>query len=164
MKILLHSFHSTLDDMPLDSVTITRTWHIIMSCDKYNINQKSLSSWFKAWWKHESQKHININNYIQFLRELIYPYFIFNNTPAFIAVTRKLVYNYIGHITKQNPTDMLQIHLPPRIIHESIIVLFLNRPLTSFQEQLNAARGRLRNILHKELHGPPPPFPGDVYR
>ncbi|GLA63777.1 hypothetical protein AtubIFM55763_010093 [Aspergillus tubingensis] len=92
MEVLLRSLHGTLDDMPLDSVTVAGTWHVIMSCDKYNVDQKSLSSWFKAWWEHESQKRINIDNYIRFSRELMYPCFVFGNAPAFMAVTRKLVY------------------------------------------------------------------------
>ncbi|GFN21588.1 PAN domain family protein [Aspergillus tubingensis] len=135
MEVLLRSLHGTLDDMPLDSVTVAGTWHVIMSCDKYNVDQKSLSSWFKAWWEHESQKRINIDNYIRFSRELMYPCFVFGNAPAFMAVTRKLVYGCVGHITEHNPTDISRMHLPPRII-----------------QQLNAARGRLRNILHRELH------------
>ncbi|PYH65897.1 uncharacterized protein BO88DRAFT_418063 [Aspergillus vadensis CBS 113365] len=135
MEVLLRSLHGTLDDMPLDSVTVAGTWHVIKSCDKYNVDQKSLSSWFKAWGEHERQKQINIDNCIRFSRELMYPCFVFDNAPAFQAVTRKLVYGCVGHITEHNPTDILRMHLPPRII-----------------QQLNAARGRLRNILHRELH------------
>ncbi|KAI3006701.1 hypothetical protein CBS147346_3601 [Aspergillus niger] len=54
MEVLLRSLHGTLEDMPLDSVTIAGTWHVIMSCDKYNVDQKRLSSWFKNWWRHET--------------------------------------------------------------------------------------------------------------
>ncbi|RDK41618.1 hypothetical protein M752DRAFT_267116 [Aspergillus phoenicis ATCC 13157] len=101
MEVLLRSLHGTLEDMPLDSVTIAGTWHVIMSCDK----------------------------------EAMYPCFVFDHASAFQEVTKRLVYKSVGHITESNPTDIRQMHLPPRII-----------------QQINAARGRLRVILHRELY------------
>ncbi|GLA02321.1 hypothetical protein AnigIFM60653_001724 [Aspergillus niger] len=135
MEVLLRSLHGTLEDMPLDSVTIAGTWHVIMSCDKYNIDQKRLSSWFKNWWRHETQKQINTFHYMRFAREAMYPCFVFDHASAFQEVTKRLVYKSVGHITESNPTDIRQMHLPPRII-----------------QQINAARGRLRVILHRELY------------
>ncbi|OJJ66348.1 hypothetical protein ASPBRDRAFT_665892 [Aspergillus brasiliensis CBS 101740] len=135
MEVLLRSLHGTLEHMSLDSVTIAGTWHVIMSCDKYNVDQKRLSAWFKNWWKHESQKPVNKIRYARFAREVMYPCFVFDYAPGFQEVTKRLVYESIGHITENNPTDIRQMHLPPRVI-----------------QQVNAARGRLRTILHRELY------------
>ncbi|GKZ26919.1 hypothetical protein AbraIFM66951_005147 [Aspergillus brasiliensis] len=135
MEVLLRSLHGTLEHMSLDSVTIAGTWHVIMSCDKYNVDQKRLSAWFKNWWKHESQKPVNKIRYARFASEVMYPCFVFDYAPGFQEVTKRLVYESIGHITENNPTDIRQMHLPPRVI-----------------QQVNAARGRLRTILHRELY------------
>ncbi|RAL14379.1 uncharacterized protein BO97DRAFT_340628, partial [Aspergillus homomorphus CBS 101889] len=45
-----------------------------------------------------------------------------------------VVYGAEEHITERNPTRIYRMHLPPRIL-----------------QQLNAARGRLRTIAHKDL-------------
>ncbi|BCR98421.1 uncharacterized protein AKAW2_40104S [Aspergillus luchuensis] len=134
MEVLLRSLHGTLKDMPLDSVTVPGTWHVIMSCDKYNVDQKSLSSWFETWWKHESQKEDTKDYYTEFSRKMMYPCFVFDYAHGFQSATKELVYESVGHITEKNPTDIGRMHLPPRII-----------------QQINAARGRLRTILHKGL-------------
>lgn len=130
MEVLLRSLHGTLKDMPLDSVTVPGTWHVIMSCDKYNVDQKSLSSWFETWWKHESQKEDTKDYYTEFSRKMMYPCFVFDYAHGFQSATKELVYESVGHITEKNPTDIGRMHLPPRIIREYLTTLLLNGLLT----------------------------------
>ncbi|PWY78019.1 hypothetical protein BO94DRAFT_626620 [Aspergillus sclerotioniger CBS 115572] len=66
--------------------------------------------------------------------EVAFPCYAFDCASACKEVMKTLVYTSTGHIAENNSTNIKQMHTPPRVL-----------------QQLNAARGRLRNILHKGL-------------
>ncbi|KAF7590359.1 hypothetical protein BBP40_002962 [Aspergillus hancockii] len=69
-----------------------------------------------------------------FAAQMVFPCWAFDYARGFQNITKALAYHASGQIEGINLTEMRNAHLPPRII-----------------QQLNAARGRLRNILHHGL-------------
>ncbi|KAE8313403.1 hypothetical protein BDV41DRAFT_537082 [Aspergillus transmontanensis] len=62
------------------------------------------------------------------------PCYAFDYARGFQDLTKSLAYEEKGHIMEINPIENVRLHLPPRII-----------------QQVNAAKGRLWNILTREL-------------
>ncbi|KAK2799347.1 hypothetical protein FQN50_008506 [Emmonsiellopsis sp. PD_5] len=131
MEVWLRVFHAQLPDMSLESVTIADLWKIIMAGEKYQFDRKMLSGWFRSWWTAKSEE---ILEDIKECRMMFFPAYCFNHAAAFQVLTETLAYEFGGHITECNPTSLHHMHLPSRVI-----------------QQLNAAKGRLRNIFHREL-------------
>ncbi|KAK2747833.1 hypothetical protein FQN55_004709 [Onygenales sp. PD_40] len=131
MEVWLRAFHAQLPAMSLDTVTISDLWKVIMTGEKYVFDRKMLSGWFRSWWAMKSKY---ILDDIKECRMALFPAYCFNHASAFQALTETLAYQAGGHITECNPTSLHQMHLPSRVI-----------------QQLNAAKGRLRNIFHREL-------------
>ncbi|KAE8398123.1 hypothetical protein BDV37DRAFT_288834 [Aspergillus pseudonomiae] len=131
MEIWFRLFHSTLNMVKLDDVTVTDIWHVILASDKYEFDRQQLLDWFITWYRNATAVGIYRNN---LARKLMLPCYAFDYAEGFQVLTKSLVYKEIGHITEISPIDNMKLHLPPRII-----------------QQLNAARGRLRNILDREL-------------
>ncbi|KAL2866131.1 BTB/POZ domain-containing protein [Aspergillus lucknowensis] len=115
--------------IPLDSVSMEEVWHLVRVCDKYLAEKKAgaVHQWFVSWY-HAQDKDL------LFYRAVLLPCWAIDNPVAFQRSTMNLVYESPCHILEHNPTEHTELHLPPRII-----------------QQLNAARGRLRNILHNGL-------------
>ncbi|KAL2831453.1 hypothetical protein BDW59DRAFT_182118 [Aspergillus cavernicola] len=135
MNILFRSLHGTLDEITLDSISIKTIWFLVMVCDKYDVGLKTgfLKAWFVKWYDAEHKKQKHLNN-CEFERTILFPCYYFDYATGFQEATIGLVYNSEGHISERNPTREVNLHLPPRIM-----------------QQVNAARGRLRNILHNGL-------------
>lgn len=138
MEIWLRAFHGSLDGLPLESVTIEETWHLVATADKYCFSLEELSTWFRQWFdlqqKMDERGEYDDLDDNEFEKRLLYPCFKFDCAAGFQTITKQLVYDVDGHIEERNPTHVLQMHLPARVI-----------------QQLNAARGRLRAILHRDL-------------
>ncbi|RAK97295.1 uncharacterized protein BO80DRAFT_364335 [Aspergillus ibericus CBS 121593] len=134
MELLFRKIHGTMSSMTDKRVTVAEWWHLVMACDKYDIDPKSLGELFQGWHKASKVKEEYQKPLLKFEAEVAFPCYAFDTAEAFKEVTKKLVYASTGHIVESNPTNIGQMHLPPRVM-----------------QQLNAARGRLRNILHKGL-------------
>jgi len=80
-------------------------------------------------------KYLNFQDY----QSLLFPCHAFDHAEAFQQATRYLVYHGTGHITERKPEGFKDDHL--RL--ESNVI-----------QQLNAARGRLKTILHRNLYNP----------
>ncbi|PYI02623.1 hypothetical protein BO78DRAFT_453536 [Aspergillus sclerotiicarbonarius CBS 121057] len=134
MELLLRKIHGTMSTMTDKRVTVAEWWHLVMACDKYGIDPKTLSQLFGGW--HEAVKNRDEYKkpFLKFEMQVAFPCYAFDTAAAFQQVTKKLVYTSTGHIMESNPTNIREMHLPPRVV-----------------QQLNAARGRLRNILHQGL-------------
>jgi hypothetical protein len=139
-----------VDDEDTFSVGHEVTWHIAKICDKYNISITLFEKWFTRWYL---KKGTAINNISA--NELLFPCWQFNYAAGFLKATRKCVYEMSGHITEENPTEHSELHMPQRIIGKSTTS---RSSLSAFTYakvgQLNAAKGRLRTILHRELFKP----------
>ncbi|KAK2792867.1 hypothetical protein FQN52_002545 [Onygenales sp. PD_12] len=131
MEVWLRAFHSQLPDMSLDSVTVADIWQIIVTGDKYDFDLEMLISWFRNWWTAKSK---GILDNVKECCMMLFPAYKFDHASAFRDLTKKLVYGMDEKIAEINPTSLLDRKLPDRAI-----------------EQMNAAKGRLRNILEEEL-------------
>ena len=78
-------------------------------------------------------KYLNFQDY----QSLLFPCHSFDHAKAFQQATRYLVYHGTGHIMERKPEGIKDDHL--RL--ESNII-----------QQLNAARGRLKTVLHRKLY------------
>lgn len=142
---ILHALR--IDDV--QSVPLEEMWSMVAACDKYDLNIRDLKEWFAEWYEKKGRTHLN-------QRDLLYPCWIFDRAKGFAAATRLLAYGCTGHVTESNPTKHRELHLPSRVIREHrcgyLILYVLSN--SSHAEQLNAAKGRLRTVLHRELFEP----------
>ncbi|KAH7035909.1 uncharacterized protein B0I36DRAFT_382523 [Microdochium trichocladiopsis] len=132
--------HETDLEETYAATTIGKLWEVVAVAKKYGFEPTQARSWFTEWYKRNESRlfspgsRYDINN----LRMLLLPGYVFDESTAFLQVTKTLAYNFDGHITEARPTDVRRdLHVP-----------------ANFIQQLNAAKGRLRNILHKELYLP----------
>ncbi|KAL8897858.1 MAG: hypothetical protein Q9207_006987 [Kuettlingeria erythrocarpa] len=105
-------------------------WHLVQAIDYYNLEVTAFNEWFAMWYQ-------KANSIILKPAELLYPTWRFDHAKGFAQWTSFMVYNYTRHITEENPTMLIQYHLPSRLI-----------------QQLNAAKGRLRTVLFRGLWAP----------
>ncbi|KAL9595897.1 MAG: hypothetical protein Q9219_006165 [cf. Caloplaca sp. 3 TL-2023] len=120
-----------------NEATISTVRQVISSADKYLLDVRVLYSWFQTWYAQWKSKNPDSQISVSTLKEMLFPTWRLDHARGFAFVTKKLAYENVGHITEASPEgDHLHLHLPSRLI-----------------QQLNAARGRLRNILHQHLFG-----------
>ncbi|GIJ87135.1 hypothetical protein Asppvi_006039 [Aspergillus pseudoviridinutans] len=134
MELWLRVLHSTTDALPKQSLSVEEVWHAIMAGDKYGFDLLELQIWFVAWYKEMRNASGKKAFLEEFAPQLLFPCYAFNYAEGFQELTRFMTYNEPRHIMEFNPTHHLQMHLRPRII-----------------QQLNAAKGRLRTMLHQAL-------------
>ncbi|PYI16945.1 hypothetical protein BO99DRAFT_424316 [Aspergillus violaceofuscus CBS 115571] len=136
MEILLRKLHGTLGAMSVTEVSVADVWHLVLACDKYGLNPKELRGWFASWAKHAATQIDTLYGRDEriYYRQTLYPSWATDHAALFAEATQSLVYRSETHITERNPTKVDRMHLPPRIL-----------------QQMNAVRGRLRNIAHKGL-------------
>ncbi|GME45801.1 hypothetical protein GTA08_BOTSDO04619 [Neofusicoccum parvum] len=127
-------FHGKTARLAGLEVTRKDIWSIVAAGKKYGLKSAELKTWFADWYtKSEKGKVWKVQDF----QELLYPCFEFDHAPGFARASRYLAYNKHGHIMEKNPTKHRDLHLPPRTI-----------------QQINAAKGRLRIVLHRELWKP----------
>ncbi|KAE8346303.1 hypothetical protein BDV24DRAFT_158547 [Aspergillus arachidicola] len=131
LEIWLRHFHGTLDVVTLDEISVADIWHVILASDKYHFDRYDLLEWFIRWYHNATAAGIHRDN---LANKLILPCYAFDYARGFQDLTKSLAYEEKGLIMEINPIDNVRLHLPPRII-----------------QQVIAAKGRLRNILTREL-------------
>ncbi|KAF7162844.1 hypothetical protein CNMCM5623_007966 [Aspergillus felis] len=136
------------EDTVRTNLSVEEVWHAIMAGDKYGFDLRELQEWFVAWYKEMRNASGKKTFFEEFAPQLLFPCYAFNYAEGFQELTRFMTYNEPRHIMEFNPTHHLQMHLRPRIIHQD-----RSRPADQsiLAEQLNAAKGRLRTILHLAL-------------
>ncbi|KAI4268281.1 MAG: hypothetical protein L6R38_007907 [Xanthoria sp. 2 TBL-2021] len=140
MKIWFQVLHNVT---PNFDVPIQAMWHMVKIADYHRIDLLRLKDWFATWYErrpiddwYAQYQTLGLPN----PKWLLYPCWAFDHPKGFMRATEFCAYRYTHHVGEYNPTRFYDLHLPPRIILD--------------KEQLNAAKGRLRTILHRELYEP----------
>ncbi|KAL8687826.1 MAG: hypothetical protein Q9218_006106 [Villophora microphyllina] len=131
MEILLRSIHGVLGDMDRN-VFLEQMWHLTAAADKYAIDiDESLTDWFEDWYLAQQDVNAAIPGQAQ---KLLFPCWRFNHAEGFQEASHTVIYGSQGPVMERNPTKQYEQRLPQRVI-----------------QQLNAAKGRLRTILHAKI-------------
>ncbi|KAI4235172.1 MAG: hypothetical protein LQ349_003337 [Xanthoria aureola] len=139
MQIWLQVLHSVI---PTSEVPIEAMWHMAKIADCYRFDVLKLKDWFAKWYQHQpiSIWYAQYNTQDHSLpnpKWLLYPCYTFDHYQGLMQATKFCAYRYTHHIGEVNPTRFYDLHLPSRVI-----------------QQLNAAKGRLRTVLHRDLYEP----------
>ncbi|KAL8742668.1 MAG: hypothetical protein Q9184_008216 [Pyrenodesmia sp. 2 TL-2023] len=134
------------------AVSVLRKLFVI--ADKYLIaDLQPACTWFRKWFSRWDSLQQGVSN-IEAVPELYYPTWRFDHATAFARVSKFLAYEDTGHIQESLPLEGTHLKLPPRIIRKQASRFrYLDVAATDFiyLEQLNAAKGRLWNILNQHL-------------
>ncbi|EME80059.1 uncharacterized protein MYCFIDRAFT_14959, partial [Pseudocercospora fijiensis CIRAD86] len=126
-------------------LSIEGVWRAVSVAQKYGFStsSESATAWFDEWYKKlASLVKAGYKHYTM----LLYPAFIFGHRGAFAQATKYLVYHNTGsYIPDHQPREFIleppanapSLHMPQHIMH-----------------QINAARARLKTILHRALYTP----------
>ena len=151
METWFRQMHGTLTENSTHNVSLSEMWHVTAAADKYDLCILDLKEWFEDWYKRKPTIDSKDGKHLE-ARQLLYPCYRFDHASGFARATKYLAYNSTGHITENNPTDHKELHLPHRMIRESLNLLFFSLHLTfNLEEQINAAKGRLRTVIHSRL-------------
>ncbi|KKY19083.1 hypothetical protein UCDDS831_g05715 [Diplodia seriata] len=145
MEVFFRAFHGVPMSDECLNADVAVVWSILRAGDMWHLKREGLNKWFKGWfqkWAYKNVKGKDLSGNTSFrdyklAQVILYPCWVFDHAPGFAAATKWLVYNSISHITESNPTKHRNLHLPPRVI-----------------QQLNAARGRLKGLMHDHLWKP----------
>ncbi|MCJ1235670.1 hypothetical protein MMC14_003641 [Varicellaria rhodocarpa] len=148
MEIWFRAIHHSVD--PLYAVPVDELWHVIAAGDKYDLETKVLRSWFANWY--DMQKYHDAH-------KVLYPCYTFDHAKGFMDVSKELVTNLLD-ISRRR---ILQRCLSCICSHELCvsqdipgIVCWCVTDLIA--EQFDAAKGRLKSILHHDLSKPVEPL------
>ncbi|KXT01768.1 hypothetical protein AC579_8923 [Pseudocercospora musae] len=126
-------------------LSIEGVWRAVSVAHKYGFStsSESATNWFTRWYaKLPSLVKAGYKHYTM----LLYPAFVFGHRAAFAQATKYLVYhNTGGNIPDHQPREFVieppanasTLHTPQHVMH-----------------QINAARARLKTILHRALYTP----------
>ncbi|KAL8644942.1 MAG: hypothetical protein Q9226_007517 [Calogaya cf. arnoldii] len=143
------------------SVPIHAMWHIAKAGERYEFDPKKITDWFAEWYERQPLDRWYEDAFCKEPKEspdprcLLYPCWLFDHYEGFRRITEFVAYKYTRHIMEINPTRHRDIHLPQRIIRKTLppqkfqLVVLMIVP-----EQLNAAKGRLRTVIHRDLYVP----------
>lgn len=99
-----------LHNVPLTYNTpLTEIWHLVATIDYYDLPGRLFRPWFASWYSSQNIKQMKPS-------ELLFPTWRFDHAEGFAASTKHLAYSTFGHTRESNPTELYQLHLPPRII------------------------------------------------
>lgn len=115
MEILFRVLHKS-PLQKVDDILVEEMWPLVMALEKYDLDIKIFQDWFKDWYK----STVGDSPKTSEAAKLLYPCWIFQHAPAFGSVTRLLAYESVGHIMEYNPTRHYELHMPSRVIRESI--------------------------------------------
>lgn len=140
-------------------VKIDEIWHLAAAGKKYDLDVSKLNAWFAKWYEKQPidrwYELAKSENAATDPRCLLYPCWLFDHAKGFLRITKFMSYNYTGHLMERNPTRFYDLRLPSRVIRKSQRVFGLNvQAKLSHAEELNAAKGRLKTIIHRGLFTP----------
>ncbi|KAL8912489.1 MAG: hypothetical protein Q9171_002502 [Xanthocarpia ochracea] len=125
---------------PNYNVPIPAIWHLANIGGQFRFDILKLKYWFAEWYERQPVDLWYANykgSQLPDPRCLLYPCWVFDHYKGFMKITSFCAYRYTGHIMEINPSRHHDLHLPARVI-----------------QQLNAAKGRLRTVLHRDLYEP----------
>lgn len=163
MEILFRALHhAPLTDASAET-NIDVVWSIVMAGDMWRFSRGDMiaiiGDWFAGWAEknlreQDMGRKTKTNSRHVVAQVALYPCWLFNYAPGFMAATKWLVYNST-HVKECNPTKHKEIHLPKRICRKhQLSDPSQGQPTHCWTEQLNAARGRLKGVMHDALWGP----------
>lgn len=117
LKIWMQLLHGNLDSSSY-AVDITTVWHVLIVAHKYGFDAlgKEAKGWFKKWYK-TNKSNFSITD----CRELLYPCYHFDEAEGFAAITKRLAYNNVGHITERRPEGVPAIQKQHRLDSTRVI-------------------------------------------
>ena len=161
---ILHSTEST-DEFTYYNFTTTSirdVWEMLVTAHKYGFDPQTppAKSWFEGWYATHGTANGNAEGKrwdFKDYQQLLFPCYTFDHAIGFATATKYLAYRATGHITERRPEGFEYEHLrldanilrKPHRLDTSPSVL-----RRCFTEQLNAAKGRLKTILHRTLYTP----------
>ncbi|KAK5124014.1 hypothetical protein LTR85_002211 [Meristemomyces frigidus] len=139
MTIWFKILHGSVDDTTYQA-SIDDLWHLLATAHKYGFDPKSEAAvgWFGKWYDVQTRNHERSFDYKEHA-QLLFPCYTFDHAQGFRAATKYLVYRATGHIVERRPLGFQYEHLR---LDQNIL------------QQLNAAKGRLKTILHRNLYNP----------
>ncbi|KAK0625665.1 hypothetical protein DIS24_g11022 [Lasiodiplodia hormozganensis] len=151
MEIWFRAFHGVPMTEECYKADVAVVWSLVRAGNMWKLKREGLIKWFSDWFKEcwERNKGKDLGKSMgksmggmggrsaKLAQVILYPCWAFDHAPGFAAATKWLVYHSASHITEFNPTKHRDLHLPKRII-----------------QQLNAARGRLKAVMHDILWTP----------
>jgi hypothetical protein len=152
MEILFRGMHNTLHMPPSSPVPVATIWNLIGACAKYQVEFRrgTLKTWLVSLYEAKRLSPIYVADY--FLeRTLLYPFYAFDYPEGFQKISHTLAYGNRGHIAEYNPTDRHVLHLPPRVMRESL-------PISIVLSQLSNSRLAGYRAVECSLR-PPPQYP-----
>ncbi|KAK5164092.1 uncharacterized protein LTR77_010183 [Saxophila tyrrhenica] len=138
VEIWLKLVHGSLDlKSTYSTTTITGVWEVLETAHKYawDPEMPAAKAWFSNWYGARNSGEFDFGTW----QTLLFPTYTFDHAQGFAAATKYIAYHAVGHATEKKPPGFSHdhLHLPQRII-----------------QQVNAAKGRLRTILHRGLYEP----------
>lgn len=112
MNIWFRILHA-VDVDTTGTTALEEMWHLAATCDKYDLSIRDLKRWFAKWYGMQKVDTLDPC-------ELLYPCWVFDHAEGFGAASKSLAYDRTGHLTEHNPTKHLELHLPSRVIRESM--------------------------------------------
>ena len=85
--------------------------HLVAAIDYYALDITIFYAWFAAWYDAHNPALLKS-------RTLLFPTWRFDHAEGFARWTSYLAYARSGHITEANPTNLVNYHLPSRLIRE----------------------------------------------
>lgn len=160
MTVWFKLFHDTVDDTTYQA-SISDIWQLLETAHKYGFDPKSevATAWFAKWYDVKTRNHERGFDYKEHAM-LLFPCHTFDHAQGFRAATKYMVYRATGHIVERRPVGFTREHLrlDPVILRESNLCNIMNfvaiHCTNRETEQLNAAKGRLKTILHRVLYTP----------
>ncbi|KAK3069829.1 hypothetical protein LTR53_011534 [Teratosphaeriaceae sp. CCFEE 6253] len=140
MTVWLKVIHGTADDLTY-KVSIDDLWHMLAMAEKYNFTpgHGNAKAWFEKWYAVNTSDN-RMFDYKEH-QTLLLPCHSFDHAPGFQRATRYLVYRATGNVSERRPHALKHEH----------DTLQLN---PSIATSLNAAKARLKTVLHRALYNP----------
>lgn len=159
VKLWLDIIHDKPTEQ-ISNVTIEDLWYMLLAAHKFELNPHTDTAalWFEEWWNSHDKRFTEDNKYEE-CQQLLLVCHTFDHAEAFMYVTHYLAYNGHGHITEKRPDGFHYDHLrlPQRITRKfgsRIVSMAAMTDINACSEQINAAKGRLKTVLHTALYKP----------
>lgn len=155
-RLWLEMLHGCLNVSSYQAQIVT-VWHVLQIAEKYDINPTcaDAGAWFDEWFFAQSARGLFTSN--ENIRQILFPCHRFDHALGFSTSTMWLAYNCTGHVQEKRPKEF-ESH-PHLGLDRGIERTYRRSPdlcwtsETDCQaEQMNAARGRLKSILHRKLY------------
>ena len=111
LRVIFTVLHKT---QPFLDVTFDSLWYIIEGLDYYHIEIEPFKAWCAQWRKSPN----TLRNYPK--QSTLFPSWRFCQIVAFANATHHLAYHAVGHIMEENSTTLKHLHLPQRVIRETL--------------------------------------------